>query len=38
MRGMVGAEGEEGVDYEEEFWITLGRNHSNGRGETHFYY
>jgi hypothetical protein len=33
MRGMVGAEGKEGVDYEEGFWITLGRNHPNGRAE-----
>ena len=33
MRGMVGAEREESVDYEEGFWITLGRNYSNGRAE-----
>jgi len=33
VRGMVGAEREESVDYEEGSWITLGRNYSNGRAE-----
>jgi hypothetical protein len=33
VRGVVGAEGEEGVDYEEGFWITLGRNNPKGRAE-----
>jgi hypothetical protein len=28
---MVGAEWEEGVDYEEGLWNTLGRNHQNER-------
>jgi hypothetical protein len=30
---MVGAEWEEGVDYEEGLWSTLGRNHQNERAD-----